>query len=71
MRERLEDVRLALAFPTEIRRSRADPDIYLSYRFERLSRWVCVIFRRLDGDGFVITAYLADSMKEGESVWPR
>jgi hypothetical protein len=65
------DVEEALEYPDEIRRSRSDPDVYLFYRLERPDRWICVVVKRLDGDGFVITAYPTDTIKEGQRVWTR
>ena len=65
------DVKETLANPDEIRLSRSDPNVYLFYRAERFRRWVCAVAKRLDGEGFLITAYLTDAVKEGEHVWPK
>lgn len=70
MAGREDDVRAALTAPDEVRRSRSDPAVYLFYRAERERRWVCAVCRRLDADGFLITAYPTDAIKEGERVWP-
>ena len=32
-------------------------------------RWVVAVARRLNGDGFLITAYQTDAIKEGETLW--
>ncbi len=37
---------------------------------ERPERWVCAVAKRLNGDGFLITAYPTDVVKEGVQVWP-
>jgi len=71
MNGRERDVEEALGIPEEIRRSRSDTDVYLFYRRERPDRWTCVVVKRLDGDGFVITAYPTDTIKEGERIWAR
>jgi len=71
MAGRERDVRETLEFPEEVRRSRGDPDVYLFYRTERVGRWVCAVSKRLDEDGFLITAYPTDSIKEGEQIWPK
>jgi len=71
MRGRERDVEEALRYPDQIRRSRVDPDVYLFYRPERPDRWICVVVKRLDGEGFVITAYPTDTIKEGQRVWTR
>ena len=56
--------------PAEVRQSRSDPQVLLFYREERSSRWVCVVVKRTNGDGFLITAYPTDAIKEGTRVWP-
>lgn len=65
------DVEDALRLPDEIRRSRSDGDVYLFYRRERPDRWICVVVKRVNGDGFVITTYPTDTLKEGERIWAR
>ena len=70
--EDLEElVQQALAYPDEIRRSSRDADVLLFYRFRKESRWVVAVARRLNGDGFLITAYQTDAIKEGEIIWHR
>jgi hypothetical protein len=66
-----EDVRDTLRNPCEIRLSKMDPSVYLFYRPESARRWTCAIAKRLDGEGFLITAYITDAIKEGERIWPR
>lgn len=65
------DVKEALENPSEIRRSRSDVNVYLFYKPERIGRWVCAVAKQLNGDGFLITAYLTDAIKEGELVWTK
>jgi hypothetical protein len=64
------DVQEALAQPDEIRRSRSDPNVLLFYRATAARRWVCAVSRRLNGDGFLITTYPTDAIKEGDRIWP-
>lgn len=71
MSGREREVKAALGEPDEIRRSMRDPAVYLFYKSQRAGRWVCAVSRRLDGDGFLITAYPTDAVKEGERIWPR
>jgi hypothetical protein len=33
--------------------------------------WVVAVTRRLNGEGFLITAYQTDAIKEGVLLWPR
>jgi hypothetical protein len=63
------EVKQALAEPDEIRRSSRDPDILLFYLILKKKRWVVAVARQLNGDGFLITAYQTDAIKEGESIW--
>ncbi len=63
-------VRETLANPEEVRMSRSDHAVYLFYRKQVQHRWVCAVAKRLDGDGFLITAYPTDAIKEGVQIWP-
>ena len=65
---RESDFEEVLGDPSEIRRSRSDPDVFLFYKVERPGRWLCVVAKRLNG-GVIITVYPADAIKEGETVW--
>jgi hypothetical protein len=58
-----------LTNPDEIRQSIRDPNIVLFYLALRAKRWVVGVARRLNGDGFLITAYQTDAIKEGELIW--
>ncbi|MBD1824265.1 hypothetical protein H6F51_17470 [Cyanobacteria bacterium FACHB-DQ100] len=69
IKELEELVQAALAVPDEIRRSSRDAEVLLFYRSHRTERWVVAVARRLNGDGFLITAYQTDAIKEGETVW--
>jgi hypothetical protein len=71
MTGREADVKETLEKPDEVRLSRSDPAVYLFYSSHRKGRWVCVVTRRLDGEGFLITTYLTDAIKEGVRVWPK
>jgi hypothetical protein len=65
------EVRETLAQPDEIRRSKSDHDVYLFYRARNEKRWVCAVTRRLNGNGFLITTYPTDAIKEGEQLWKK
>jgi hypothetical protein len=71
MRGREMDVQAVLHTPEEIRQSRSDPTVYLFYRLQRPGRWVCAIAKRLDGEGFLITTYPTDAIKEGTRIWSK
>jgi hypothetical protein len=65
------DVKDALQAPAQIRLSRSDSSVYLSYRQERTDRWICAVAKRLNDEGFLITAYPTEAIKEGVRVWPK
>jgi hypothetical protein len=65
------DVQDALQNPEEIRLSKKDSSVYLFYKPERIGRWVCAVTKRLNGEGFLITTYPTDAVKEGEQIWHR
>jgi hypothetical protein len=71
MAGRENDVKDTLQNPSEVRQSKSDPAVYLFYRPEGIGRWVCAVTKRLDGEGFLITAYPTDAIKEGELIWPK
>jgi hypothetical protein len=64
-------VKETLENPDEVRLSRSDPNVYLFYRIERVGRWVCAVSRRLNEEGFLITTYPTDAIKEGVCIWPK
>ncbi|MFQ4134882.1 DUF4258 domain-containing protein [Nodosilinea sp. PGN35] len=61
-------VQQALQTPIEIRQSKSDPSVYLHYGVEP-PYLICVVVRYLNGDGFIITAYRTNKIKEGAVVW--
>ena len=63
MEDELERV---LQTPSEVRRSRSDDDVRLFYEFYTRTR----VGGYLADDAFVITAYLTDTLKAGETIWP-
>lgn len=70
MAGRQADVREALEQPCSIRVSRSDESVLLFYAEKCERRWTCAVARQLDGDGFLITAYPTDAIKEGVQIWP-
>lgn len=70
MEGRIEDVKRALTSPDEVRLSKTDEGVYLFYTADE-KRLVCAVARSTDGDGFLITAYPADRMKAGKTVWKK
>ena len=68
MRGLEEFVKRSLGEPIEVRRSKRDPSIYLYYGKYEARLLCCTIVKFLNGDGFIITAYLTRRMI-GDSVW--
>lgn len=69
MKGKEDMVKATLQFPDEIRHSKTDKDVFLYYKqFDRL---YCVVVKHIDMEGFLITAYPTDKVKEGDSIWTR
>ncbi len=68
LKNRIQDVIDTLQFPLEIRRSTRDSAVLLFYR-EVEPRFLVVVARQENRDGFLITAYPTDRLKKGEIVW--
>jgi len=66
-----ERVIKVLSDPDEIRQSKSDQNVYLFYRKERETRWLCAVAKDETGSGFLITAYPTDKIKEGELIWKK
>ncbi|MDI6801360.1 MAG: hypothetical protein QMD01_04825 [Thermodesulfovibrionales bacterium] len=64
------EVQKCLSEPIEIRKSSEDSDVYL-YHSSYMRYYICVVVRHLNGGGFIITAYITDKIKEGESIWKK
>jgi hypothetical protein len=67
----VQDVQDTLQTPDEVPVSRSDSQVYLFYKSERASRWLCAVAKRLNGEGFLITVYRTDAIKEGTKIWPK
>jgi len=63
-------VRAALESPDEIRQSRTDPEVLLSYKAEAPRRGTCALVKRTNDEAFLVTAYPTDTIKEGVRIWP-
>jgi len=69
MKDKEDVVKETLINPDEICRSRIDPNVFLYYKNH--DRLYCTVVRHTGSDGFLITAYPTDKMKEGETIWKR
>ncbi len=68
-----EEIKTTLQYPEEVRRSKTDASVVLSYRYHEKTevgnKWLCVVTKYLNDDAFVITAYLTHRIKPGELIW--
>ena len=63
-----EKVKETLRNPVYIRLSKEDKAVHLYYSpYGRY--YLCVVCRHLNGEGFIITAYVTDQIKKGETVY--
>ena len=69
------EIERVLAAPAEARVSRSDESVRLFYEFHArtppVGKWLCVVVKYPPDDAFVVTAYLTDQLKPGESLWPK
>ncbi len=68
MQDKEKQVCETLAHPNEIRISKVDKTVYLYYK-QYGERFIAVICKHLNGDGFIIATYVTDNIKEGETIW--
>ena len=68
------EIKRVLSQPQTVRRSRADGAVRLFYEFYAQTivggKWLCVVVKYLENDAFVVTAYLTDKPKSGDTLWP-
>lgn len=69
------EIERVLQTPAEVRVSRSDDTVQLFYEFYAQMRvdgkWLCVVVKYPADDAFVVTAYLTDQLKAGETIWPK
>ncbi len=69
------EIERALRQPQLVRRSNSDTTVRLYYEFCAQTlvggKWLCVVVKYVEEDAFVVTAYLTDTPKAGEDLWPK
>lgn len=69
------EIERVLIQPQTVIRSRWDHGVRLFYEFYAQTivggKWLCVVVKYLPEDAFVVTAYLTDQLKGGETLWPK
>ncbi len=68
MKGKEKTVALTLKDPDFIRRSRKDKSVHLYYRWSK-EKYICVVCKHLNAEGFIITTYTTSRVKEGEEIW--
>jgi hypothetical protein len=75
MAEMEAEIERVLQSPAEVRVSRSDNTVQLFYEFYAQTRvggkWLCIVVKYSPDDAFVVTAYLTDQIKAGETIWPK
>jgi len=70
IKDKEDDVKEALKIPDEIRVSKSDNKVLLYYK--KLEKYyICVVVKILNGEGFIITAYITENIKEGVRIWQK
>ena len=75
MRQMEPAITETLKGPEKVIESLTDPEAQLYYRFYLGTRvgdkHLCVVVKVKERDAFVLTAYLTDTVKRGEVIWPK
>ena len=75
MEDMFEAIGQTIALPQKVIQSLSDREAHLHYRFYVGTRvgdkYLCVVVKIQQEDAFVLTAYLTDTIKKGELVWPK
>jgi hypothetical protein len=71
----IDKIKETLLEPERIIRSKTDPEVELFYReygqTPVTEKYLCVVVKTFIDDKFVITAYFTDTIKRGETLWPK
>ncbi len=74
MSDMAAEIEQVLIQPQTVRRSRSNDAVRLFYEFYTKTivggKWLCVVVKYSKDDAFVVTAYLTDKPKTGETLWP-
>ena len=69
MKSKEDIVKSVLQMSDEIRQSKIDKDVFLYYK--HYDRLYFVVVRHAGMEGFLITAYPTDKVKEGDVIWTK
>lgn len=68
VKDKLLLIKQTLKMPDLVTRSKIDKAVLLFYK-KINGYWLCVVAKISFVDGFIITTYITDKIKEGEKVW--
>jgi len=75
MKNQLNKIKETLEFPDEIRESLYDKSSWLFYRFYEktivTNKYMLVVTKILNKEGFIVTAFYTDKIKKGEVIWKK
>ncbi len=60
-----------LQSPDYIYGSKTDRKVFLFYKMIKVQRWLVIVVKRLNGDGFIVTSYQTGAIKKGRLEWPK
>lgn len=69
MKGKEDIVKAVLRSPDEIRQSSTDKEVFLYYK--QSDRLYCVVVKHAGMEGYLITTYPTDKVKEGVVIWTR
>jgi hypothetical protein len=71
LKNKLKDVLESLSKADEVWQNPEIENFYFYYH-KINKHWICVIARHLNGDGFIVTAYLTSKFKrKGKKIWQK
>ena len=75
MKVMIDAIEETLHSPLRVIQSFSDEEAHLYYRFyfgtKIGNKYLCVVVKSKLRDAFVLTAYLTNTVKKGEVIWPR
>ena len=70
IKDREKEARETLISPDIIKISNSDKKVFLYYK-EYRKNYLCVVVRHENGNGFIITVYITNKIKEGKQIWQK
>ncbi len=67
--DKLALIKEMLKMPDLITKSKIDTSVLLFYK-KINNYWLCAVIKCFEIDGFIITVYFTDKIKEGIKIWP-